>query len=84
VVKEGGSIATGRGSHAGQVKDDDPDKKGYPGPPGWGLGVRLTIPPCKNWICLETSTEASEEEEVWGDHGPKTGRSTIEEEEEEY
>jgi hypothetical protein len=24
----GGSIATGRGSHAGQVKGDDPDKKG--------------------------------------------------------
>jgi hypothetical protein len=30
--------ATGKASHAGQVKDDDPDKKGYPGPPGWGLG----------------------------------------------
>ena len=23
-----------------------PDKKGYPGPPGWGLGVRpATLPP---------------------------------------
>jgi len=22
-------------SLAGQVKDDDPDKKEYPGPPGW-------------------------------------------------
>jgi hypothetical protein len=22
----------------------DPDKKGYSGPPGWGLGVRLTTP----------------------------------------
>jgi hypothetical protein len=32
-----GSVATGRASHAGQVKGDDPDKKGYPGPPGWGL-----------------------------------------------
>jgi len=31
----GGSLATGRVSHARQVKDDDPDKKGYPGPPGW-------------------------------------------------
>jgi hypothetical protein len=30
--------ATGRASHARQVKGDDPDKKG---PPGWGLGVRL-------------------------------------------
>ena len=33
----GGSVATGRVSHDGQVKGDDPDKKGYPGPPGWGL-----------------------------------------------
>jgi hypothetical protein len=39
----GGSIATGRASHARQVKGDDPDKKGYPGPPGWGLGAGLTI-----------------------------------------
>jgi hypothetical protein len=35
----GGSIATGRISDAWKVKGDDPDKKGYPGPPGWGLGV---------------------------------------------
>jgi hypothetical protein len=56
-------IATGRGSHTGQVKGDDPDKNGYPGPPCWGLGVGLTTPPCKIRICLETSTEASEEEE---------------------
>jgi hypothetical protein len=40
----GGSVATGRVSHAGQVKGDEPDKKGYPGPPGWGLGVGLTAP----------------------------------------
>jgi hypothetical protein len=33
----GGSNATGMASHAGQVKGDEPDKKGYPGPPGWGL-----------------------------------------------
>ena len=32
-----GSVATGSASHAGQVKDDDPDEKKYPGPPGWGL-----------------------------------------------
>jgi hypothetical protein len=38
----GGSVATGRASHAGQVKGDDLDEKGYPGPPGWGLG--LTTP----------------------------------------
>jgi hypothetical protein len=28
-----GSVATGRVSHAGQVKGDDPDKKRYPGLP---------------------------------------------------
>jgi hypothetical protein len=38
------AYATGRVSHARQVKGDDQDKKGYPGPPGWGLGVRLTTP----------------------------------------
>jgi len=27
-----------------QVKGDDPHKKQYPGPPGLGLGVRLTAP----------------------------------------
>jgi hypothetical protein len=40
----GGSVATGRASHIRQVKGDDPDKKGYPGPPDWGLGVGLTTP----------------------------------------
>jgi hypothetical protein len=30
----GSTVTTGRGSHAGQVKGGDPDKKGYPGPPG--------------------------------------------------
>jgi hypothetical protein len=48
------ACATGRASLARQVKGDDPDKKGYPGPPGWGLGVRLTIPPHKKY-CNETS-----------------------------
>jgi hypothetical protein len=60
ILKDPESYAGGRGSHAGQVKGDDPDKKGYPGPPGWGLGVGLTTPPCKILICFETSTEASE------------------------
>jgi hypothetical protein len=30
----GVSVAPGRASHAGQVKGDDPDKKGYPGSSG--------------------------------------------------
>jgi hypothetical protein len=41
------AYATGRASHARQVNGDDPDKKGYPGPPVWGMGVRLTTPPRK-------------------------------------
>jgi hypothetical protein len=36
------AYATGRAFHARQVKGDDPDKKGYPGPPGWRFGVGLT------------------------------------------
>jgi hypothetical protein len=36
------AYATGRASHARQGKGDDPDKTGYPGPPGWGFGVGLT------------------------------------------
>jgi hypothetical protein len=46
-----GSVAAGRISHAGQVEGDDPDKKGCPGPPGWGLGVGFTAPPRKSFKC---------------------------------
>jgi hypothetical protein len=38
------AYATGRASHARQVKGDDPYKKGYPVPPGWVFGVGLTTP----------------------------------------
>jgi hypothetical protein len=31
------AYATGRASHARQVKGDDPDEKGYPGPQVGGL-----------------------------------------------
>jgi U3 small nucleolar RNA-associated protein 14 len=44
------AYATGMASHARQVKGDDPDKKGYPGPPGWGFGVGLTTPHSKKLI----------------------------------
>jgi len=50
----GGSLATGRFSHARQVKGDNPDKKGYPGPLGWGLGVGLIIPPHKKYVLLRS------------------------------
>jgi len=53
------AYATGRASHARQVKGDDPDKKGYPGPPGWGFGVGLTTPPNnkKNYWCESRAKE---------------------------
>jgi hypothetical protein len=44
------AYATGRASHARQVKAGDPDKKGYLGPPGWGFGVGLTTPYSKKLI----------------------------------
>jgi len=47
----GSSDVTGMASPAREVKGGDPDKKGYPGPPGWGLGVRLTVSPRKTYIC---------------------------------
>jgi hypothetical protein len=50
------SYATGRASDARQVKGDDPDKKGYPGPPGWGFGVGLTTPHSKR-LLLQSRTK---------------------------
>jgi hypothetical protein len=41
------ALATGRVTFAGHVEDDGPDERGYPGTPGWGLGVRLTTSPRK-------------------------------------
>jgi hypothetical protein len=41
------ALATGRATLAGQVEGDGPDERGCPGPPGWGLGVRLTTSPRK-------------------------------------
>jgi hypothetical protein len=51
------AYATGRASHARQVKGDDPEKNGYHGPPGLGLGVRLTIPHSKKLIVKESRTK---------------------------
>lgn len=47
-TKAGGSVATGRSSHARQVKGNDLDKKGYPGALGCGLGVGLATPSREN------------------------------------
>jgi hypothetical protein len=51
------AYATGRASHARQVKGDDPGKKGYSGPPGWGFGVGLTTPHSKKNYCYESRTK---------------------------
>ena len=50
----GSSIVIGRASHARQVKSDDHDKKGYPGPPVWDLGLGLTTPPHKKYVSLRS------------------------------
>jgi hypothetical protein len=51
------AYATRRASHARQVKVDDPDKKGYSGSPGWGLGVGPTTLPRKTRNVNETETK---------------------------
>jgi len=38
------ALPTGKATLAGQVEGDGPDERGYPGPPGLGLGMRLTSP----------------------------------------
>jgi hypothetical protein len=48
------AYATGRASHARQVKGDDLDKKGYPGLPDWEFGVELTTPHSKKTYCYES------------------------------
>jgi hypothetical protein len=52
-IYAGGSLATGRASSARQVKCDEPDKKGYPGPPGWAFGMGLTTPHSKKLIVMK-------------------------------
>jgi hypothetical protein len=41
-------------TQAGQVKGDDPDKKGHPAPPGWGLGVGVRPHPGKKTYVQKT------------------------------
>jgi hypothetical protein len=61
------AYATGRASHARQVKSDDPDKKGYSGPPGWVFGVGLTTPHSKKLIV--TKVEQREQLDRFKDEG---------------
>jgi hypothetical protein len=60
------AYATGKASNARQVKGDDPDKNGYPGPPGWEFGVGLTIPHSKKLMLRNTHR-----------HDTSTGDKTI-------
>jgi hypothetical protein len=65
------AYATGRASHARQVKGDDPDKKGYPGPPGWRFGVGLTTSHSKRLIVMKVEQRNNLERMV-DDRMPKT------------
>jgi len=49
------TLATGRATLAGQVEGDGPDGRGYTGPPGWGLGVRLTTSPRKKSTVMSSN-----------------------------
>ena len=69
VTSETVAYAAGRASNAGEVKGDDPDKKGYPGPSGWGFGVGLTTPPSKK--LLVTKIEQRKKLDRLNDDGRK-------------
>jgi len=72
------AYATGRASHARQVKGDDPDEKGYPGPPGWGFGVGLTTPNSKKKKLIFTKVEQRKKLDILNDGGrKKTGYTEI-------
>jgi hypothetical protein len=53
------AYATGRASHARQVKGNDPDKKGYPGPPGWGLAWSSQPHTVKNLLLRKSNKDKS-------------------------
>jgi len=62
----GGGMATVRASHSGRIKGDYPDEKGYPGPPGWGLGIRLTTSPHKRVENLSDAMERIDKQKaIW-------------------
>jgi hypothetical protein len=54
----GNSVASGRASRARQVKGVDPEKRGYPVPPGSGLGVELTTPKAYTTVSDERGSQS--------------------------
>jgi hypothetical protein len=68
------AYATGRTSHARRVKSDDTDKKGCPGPPGWGFGVGLTTPHSKKLIVMKV--EQKQKLDRFNDDGRKKTKDT--------
>jgi hypothetical protein len=76
------AYATGRASHARQVKGEDPDKKGYPDPPGCGFGVGSTTPYSKQLIVTKVEQRKkldrfNDDGESWLQIG-KNGRILLE------
>jgi hypothetical protein len=70
------AYATGRTFHARQVKGDDSDKKGYPGPPGWGFGVGLRTPH-SNKIRIVKEVEQRNKLDRFNDDGRKRTRYIL-------
>ena len=66
------AYATGRTFDARQVKGDDPDKKEYLGPPGWGFGVGLTTPHSMKLIV--TKVEQRNKMDRFNDDGRRRSR----------
>ena len=71
------AYATGRASHARQVKGDDPDKKGCPGPPGWEFGVGLTTPPSKKKLIVTKVEQSKKLDRLNDDRRKKTRYTEI-------
>jgi len=68
------SAATGRVSLTRQVKGDDPDQKGYPGPPGWWLGVGSKDPtPYNQPNVMEPQVKINQRIFFWNKPGEEKG-----------
>jgi hypothetical protein len=61
----GCSVATGRASQDGQVKNEVPNKERYPGPPGTGLSNELTSQSRKKNILLWNNKINKQQNECW-------------------